>query len=356
MHGRPRGPGINALVEISGQEAAPSAQKAVVKTSTASESWIMEHPHELPLIIHKTPKHVVQDHMNHVVGREFWVANGKRWAAFLLTRADFVTSVLIREGFTNQSLKRRTPREKQILIVRIAGIFRMEFFRYSRDESWMEDAVGDNDAWMDIDGMCSWHVRWAIRAIERGGRYVSVTGRCESAYSSGRRLPDETYDLVKSAALEVSRQQSLQVSHETSQPAVDGTSHLAPSPVSQQNKVSHSQASSPKANQAPHQTCHPEFHNGLHQARPQILPQVPPPEPPQALPQVSHQAFYQSPQQTSSQQTYERSRQERHETFCLAPDQASPQASHQVTHPIAHQTAQQTALQALLMLEILEPS
>lgn len=166
--------------------------------------------------------------------------------------------MLIREVFTNQSLKRRTPSEKQILIVRIAGIFHMEFFRYSRDENWMEDAVGDNGAWMDIDGMCSWHVRWAIRAIERGGRYVSVTGRCESAYSSGRRLPDETYDPVKSAALEVSRQESLQASHQTSQPAVHGTLYLEPLPISQQNKVSHSVShkfmrSFEASNQAPQQ-------------------------------------------------------------------------------------------------------
>ena len=43
--------------------------------------------------------------------------------------------------------------------------FGNNFFEFTRDGSWMEDAVGSSAKWLEIPGIVPWHVRAAIETL-----------------------------------------------------------------------------------------------------------------------------------------------------------------------------------------------
>lgn len=47
-----------------------------------------------------------------------------------------------------------------------------EFFQYTRDGDWMQEAVGENANWLNIEGMSAWHAQGALHSLQR--KYVEL--------------------------------------------------------------------------------------------------------------------------------------------------------------------------------------
>jgi hypothetical protein len=62
--------------------------------------------------------------------------------------------------------------QKKQTLLSLERFFRHNFFQYSRDGGWMQDAFGPNAAWLNIPGIISWHVRAAIETL----RYEETHG------------------------------------------------------------------------------------------------------------------------------------------------------------------------------------
>jgi len=73
--------------------------------------------------------------------------------------------------FSTRQYKALPKVEKRYIAQNIENAFvDMEagFFQYTRRADWMQDAVGETDGWIRIDGMAGWHVGWALFALENG--------------------------------------------------------------------------------------------------------------------------------------------------------------------------------------------
>jgi hypothetical protein len=68
--------------------------------------------------------------------------------------------------------------QKKVALLSLESDFQHDFFQFSRDSSWMQDAVGPNAGWLNIPGIISWHLRAAIETL----RYEEIHGNLN--YSS----------------------------------------------------------------------------------------------------------------------------------------------------------------------------
>lgn len=57
------------------------------------------------------------------------------------------------------------------------------FYQYTKDGHWMQDAVGEQNSWIKIDGMARWHIRRDLDSLQTG-IVNSVTLSYSSSYIS----------------------------------------------------------------------------------------------------------------------------------------------------------------------------
>lgn len=53
------------------------------------------------------------------------------------------------------------------MVAQLEIVFAAEFYKYTRDDNWMQDAVGLNSNWIYVHGMSAWHVRTAIQTVHK---------------------------------------------------------------------------------------------------------------------------------------------------------------------------------------------
>ncbi|CAG8951023.1 hypothetical protein HYFRA_00006420 [Hymenoscyphus fraxineus] len=114
-----------------------------------------------------TPVSVVQQCMNETVGTTYWTSSLNLWKNLLLARNNFIRERLERIGLTAAQFKALPLGPRRSRIARLEFAFSAEFFAYSRDGDWMQEAVGEERSWLDVPGMREWHVRAALAACEQ---------------------------------------------------------------------------------------------------------------------------------------------------------------------------------------------
>lgn len=95
-------------------------------------------------------------------------------------RNNFIKIELLKLGLTSKTWKQleEGPRNHQRWMLEEA--FRDGFFQFSRDGMWMQEAVGESEAWIKLDGMASWHVKWALMAHDGMSFYSISVSSAES--------------------------------------------------------------------------------------------------------------------------------------------------------------------------------
>lgn len=86
-----------------------------------------------------------------------------------VARNEFARKRLHLEGYATLEYKALPRESKRFVAKKIAAVFvddKDGFFQYTRDNYWMQDAVGDQDGWIKIEGMATWHVSAALLALE----------------------------------------------------------------------------------------------------------------------------------------------------------------------------------------------
>ncbi|KAF4637057.1 hypothetical protein G7Y89_g1010 [Cudoniella acicularis] len=120
----------------------------------------------LPSVSLRTSIPEVQECMNRSVEMDLWNAKSPRWRYLLVIRKQFIKEQLQKEGITPTELKNLDVAQRRYRLLQLEQVFAAEFFQYTRDNGWMEDAVGPNSNWLYIHGMSAWHVRHTVQAIE----------------------------------------------------------------------------------------------------------------------------------------------------------------------------------------------
>jgi hypothetical protein len=98
------------------------------------------------------------------------------------------------EKMSLQQFKALDKNVKGYTLSQLEEKFSKEFFKYTRDSHWMQEAAGNNDNWIKIPGMCGWHVRHAIHALEYSEDTVgtspihAVPNLHSSSYNAGLTL------------------------------------------------------------------------------------------------------------------------------------------------------------------------
>ncbi|KAF4637150.1 hypothetical protein G7Y89_g935 [Cudoniella acicularis] len=103
---------------------------------------------------------------------------------FKAARKGFVKEELQRQGLSPKQFKESDVIQKRYHIAQIERAFAAQFFQYTRDNSWMQDAVGPDSSWIYIHGMSVWHVRFALQSIEsdvRDDALIEPTGSTSSS-------------------------------------------------------------------------------------------------------------------------------------------------------------------------------
>lgn len=67
---------------------------------------------------------------------------------------------------TATALKLTKGPDRQYHIYLLEEAFSSGFFKYSRTEPWMAEAVGESDAWIKVKGMTAWHIQSALSRLE----------------------------------------------------------------------------------------------------------------------------------------------------------------------------------------------
>jgi hypothetical protein len=73
------------------------------------------------------------------------------------------------ESFSTQQFKLLPKETKRWVTRKIEATVldnRDGFFYYTRDNSWIQDAVGDQGDWIKINGMALWHIVSALFSLE----------------------------------------------------------------------------------------------------------------------------------------------------------------------------------------------
>lgn len=114
-----------------------------------------------------TSKLDVQHAMNVAIGTTRWYGGRKdiRWSNFLAARNLFVEHHLQKEISISEYRQLKLD-EKKEQVHRLSEAFIKEFFQYTRDNSWMQEAVGDNVDWINITGMSDWHIKAALASLQ----------------------------------------------------------------------------------------------------------------------------------------------------------------------------------------------
>ena len=73
---------------------------------------------------------------------------------------------LLRRGLSVEQFKHLPGTDRRYRIGLLESAFFESFFQYTRDGGWMEEAVGESEDWIQIEGMSRWHVKWALHALE----------------------------------------------------------------------------------------------------------------------------------------------------------------------------------------------
>lgn len=121
------------------------------------------------LISAKAKKDTVQHAMNLAVGTSFWYGKRDiRWRNLILVRSQFVADQLQKNNLANKDFVAFTSTQKRDEEAQMKRSFTAEFSQYSRDNDWMQEAVGENPAWILVLGMTDWHVMAAFYSLSRG--------------------------------------------------------------------------------------------------------------------------------------------------------------------------------------------
>lgn len=64
--------------------------------------------------------------------------------------------------------------EKRYRMLQLENDFESGFFAYSRTGAWTQEVVGDNEAWIQVQGMKQWHVRSALRSLQYAADLASI--------------------------------------------------------------------------------------------------------------------------------------------------------------------------------------
>lgn len=125
-----------------------------------------------PAIAVRASKPTVQHEMNVAVGQIRWYSSNDgsqdlRWTNLLTARAQFVTGQLAKDNLTMEQFVALKSLDRQNQVAKMARAFTEEFFQYTRDNDWMQEAVGEISDWLNIPGMSEWHVKAAIHSLKR---------------------------------------------------------------------------------------------------------------------------------------------------------------------------------------------
>lgn len=79
--------------------------------------------------------------------------------------------------------------EKQDQVQRLCKAFIKDFFQYTRDNGWMQEAVGEDVSWVDIDGISDWHIKAALHSLQGAQDNKGLISICsETLVADGYRL------------------------------------------------------------------------------------------------------------------------------------------------------------------------
>lgn len=143
-------------------------------------------PFKADVISLREPKTEVLRIMNKTQGEIYWSATCKRWMSLLVRRQysllspnftltlkqvarnEFVRIRLHLEGLSTSQYKVSPKESKRFITDKIGRAFLAEdgFFKYTRDNYWKQDAVGESGHWIEVVGMARWHVRMALFSLE----------------------------------------------------------------------------------------------------------------------------------------------------------------------------------------------
>jgi hypothetical protein len=84
-----------------------------------------------------------------------------------VARKDFIRKRLHDDGYTYKEYKTLPDPKRRYYCDKLKSAFISGFFEYTRDGDWMEEAVGNQDEWIKIEGMAAWHVNGALAALKK---------------------------------------------------------------------------------------------------------------------------------------------------------------------------------------------
>ncbi|KAF4630448.1 hypothetical protein G7Y89_g7690 [Cudoniella acicularis] len=154
------------------QSPQPMAQQGAKASNASNKEPFSKNMSQLVSVQMRTSMVTVQEYMNSTLPQKLWDGRDNRWRNFLEARKNFVKKQLQQEGLSTKQFIELDLVQKRYRVSQLERVFAAEFFQYSRDESWMQDAVGPTDAWLFIHGMSQWHVKYALQAIVSEGSHA----------------------------------------------------------------------------------------------------------------------------------------------------------------------------------------
>ncbi|CAG8980100.1 hypothetical protein HYALB_00012566 [Hymenoscyphus albidus] len=142
----------------------------------------------LGCIKQKASKAEVQHTMNVAIGYTRWYGGRKdlMWINLLAARNKFVEYHIQTELSITQ-YKQLELSEKQDQVQQLCKLFIKEFLQHTRDNSWMQEAVGEDFSWVHIKGMSDWHsIASGVAAMV--SNCIQVSGISTTNLHAPRRL------------------------------------------------------------------------------------------------------------------------------------------------------------------------
>lgn len=80
----------------------------------------------------------------------------------------------LQKEMTIDKFKELRLHEKQDRIEKLGRVFIAEFYQYTRDNGWMQEALGNDFNWIHMEGMSEWHIKAALHSLKGAHDLKSV--------------------------------------------------------------------------------------------------------------------------------------------------------------------------------------
>lgn len=64
--------------------------------------------------------------------------------------------------------------QKRYRILQLEHAFETTFFTHCRNGGWMQEVVGEDEAWIHVQGMKEWHVRSALHSLQYANDVANI--------------------------------------------------------------------------------------------------------------------------------------------------------------------------------------